>query len=216
MICQLVEERLQQLLDERRDLDDFMCSSDPLACHARYCELCSGMAATLEVMGSIVPLEPTANVDLAPRVLATLQRDRPSVQATRPAHAGYAPWRRALVGMTVAAGLLLAIGLRASFAPRGGEVDGEPAVAVTQVDSAPAAPQSDSPRWYPRGVGLASISMAVLTRGNLDMRQVSTPTDEPLLERAMEAVRKVLPAWDPDSTPNSKTGAFAPVLPQVV
>src|SRR5690606_12068523 len=127
-------------------------------------------------------------------------------------------WHRA-AAMALAASLLVAIGLRDWTSPGGGEADGGGALAVSNVAgvSDSVAKEPADTRWYPRGVGLASLSMAVLNSRNVDTRHVSASSEEPLLERAMDAVRRVLPAWQPeDATPNSKTGAWAPVLPQVV
>jgi hypothetical protein len=54
--------------------------------------------------------------------------------------------------------------------------------------------------------------MAVLTSTEFDMRQASGTAEQPLLDRAIEAVRRVLPASEPEVPTNSKTGVSLPEL----
>jgi hypothetical protein len=227
MNCQRVEARLQQLLDERVDIEAFMGSSDPLARHARGCTICGETAAALDLLASSSRSDSRPYEEffpnLADRVLASLEetsQDKSEVRQLAPASTFErkgAIWRSALVAMTLAASLLIVIGLRETGSPPGGEAGGDRSTKSTLAASPAEESKDSSTRWYPRGVGFASLSMAVLTKGNLDMRQAAAPAAEPLLERAMDAVRRVLPAWEPESTPpNSKTGARAPVLPLLV
>lgn len=217
-ICQLVEARLQRLLDEERELETFIDSSDPLALHLRGCRECCTLANALSVVvsGAGWVNQGGDAPDLASGVLAELRATAAAGSNTIAVRGSSSRWR-AVVAMTLAASLLVAIGLREWTSPAGGEADGGGALAVSEVAAEGAPGEPTDTRWYPRGVGLASLSMAVLNSRNVEARQVATSTEEPLLERAMDAVRRVLPAWQPDdAAPNSKTGAWAPVLPQWV
>lgn len=236
MFCEQVEARLQWLLDNRSSIADFLESSDPQARHARGCPECRQLAEALELIavnsralrpavislsdefGSPVWSEPT----LAARVVASLNPLDAVAPAATQDHSkklNFYRLPRGWVASALAASLLVAIGLGRLLAPVGGEADGPP-VASHQV--AAELPKTDvaQPRWYPRGVGIASISMAVLTSAEFDMRQAATPStssvEQPLLDRAVEAMRWVFPNWEPEAIPNSKTGVSLPELPLVV
>lgn len=217
MICQKVAAHVQQLLDDRASLSEFLDSSDALARHARSCAGCSTYVLALELATSPMcgrDLSDEAPIGLADRVVESLagakaarlpEQIKRQASGTRGLHRGW-------VATALAASLLVAVGLGRLLAPPGGEADGPP-VAVQPEAAAPEKPAQAQPRWYPRGVGLASISMAVLTSSEFDMRQVATsPGEEPLLDRAIEAVRRVLPEWEPEVPANSKTGVSLPEL----
>jgi hypothetical protein len=216
MICQLVEAQLQQLLDSRVSVTDFLESDDSWARHARSCPGCRSFAEALELATSPVcgrELSEWRAAGLADRVVASLAVAKADRRvAARTGGTFSKRLRRGWLVTALAASLLLAVGLGRLLARLGGEVDG-PSVAsqptTVESEKGPEVPQ----RWYPRGVGLASISMAVLTSTEADMRQAaSAPGEQPLLDRAIEAVRRVLPEWEPEVPTNSKTGVSLPEL----
>lgn len=216
MICQLVEAQLQQLLDSRASIADFLESDDSWARHARSCPACRAFAEGLELATSPLgrrellagPAEGLADRVVASLAAANAEQSasvRTPVPLSKRMHRGWA-------ATALAASLLVAVGLGRLLAPSGGEADGPP-VAAQPIMTEPEKPAQGQPRWYPRGVGLASISMAVLTSADADTRQAASgPAEQPLLDRAIEAVRRVFPEWEPEVPTNSKTGVSLPEL----
>lgn len=216
MICQLVEGHVQQLLDSRASVADFLESGDSWARHARACPDCRAFVEALELATSPPcggELSSEHSARLADRVVMSLAAANANRHVAARAQTTFSKrLHRGWVATAVAASLLVAVGLGRLLAPTGGEVDGPP-VASQPVLVEPEKEREVQPRWYPRGVGLASISMAVLTSSEFDMRQAaSASSEEPLLDRAIEAVRRVLPEWEPESPTNSKTGVSLPEL----
>lgn len=217
MHCEMIENRLHELLDSRRPLnaDEALCE------HLESCDECAELAAAYAAVarGEHVsrPTRPIAG--LADRVLAEVNQARPLRRSA---------WR-AGTAVALAASLLIAVGLALRNdtsivePPNAVELtvasDNTMMVGHAQQQVAhrlPARGVVGEDMWYQTGRGLATITLAGMRSTDSAAIEADGAVESEFIRRAYDALRQM---WDPqrDAQPtNGETGWLDPAAPLAV
>lgn len=213
MHCRQTEQRLHALLDSRQDIDH----DDQLRAHLETCDRCATLAAAYvaAVRRPTTPVD-TPIINLADRVIAKV------MTASPPRRNGH--WR-VWGTLALAASLLVAVGVALYRHDQPAPPPTAPPVVASQDLPAPGslvavdpAAVDDAVReiagrevWYRTGLSVASISLEGLRWQRATTSESDTPSDQQLLDRAMNTFRTLWPGEGESTTPNqNKTGWQGP------